>query len=187
MAVSKKLGEKNMLHLIIYICTKYENYFLFDGIESKDTSNVMVQKYMRLREIYEECLQKKLSDEEANSLYGEEVEELRYAIKRKEFVCKVSKVAFLDGMKMIAQFWGDYYTEIDFEEVLQIPEVHEQYPELINLRKPEVFHAVYPEQYHVFFGKHPDLVDVSSDFMWHFGKRIRQEIDVDNYDWIRGW
>lgn len=171
-----------MLHLIIYICTKYENYFLFDGIEPKDTTNVMVQKYMRLRKIYEECLQKKLSDEEAKSLYGEEVEEFRYAIKRKEFVCKVSKVAFLDGMKMIACFWGDYYTEIDFEEVLQLPEVQEQYSELINLRKPEVFHAVYPEQYHVFFGEHPDWVDVSSDFIWYYGKRI--QVDESEYEWI---
>ena len=48
-----------MLQLIIHICAKYENYFLFDGITLEDTSNVMVQKYIRLREIYEECLRKK--------------------------------------------------------------------------------------------------------------------------------
>lgn len=172
-----------MLELMIYICVKYENYFWFDGVNSKDTSNEMVQNYRRLREIYEECIQKELSDEEIHQLFGKEVEELRYAIKRKEFVCKVDQVAFLDGLKLIARFWGDYYAEVDFEKVLQLPKVQERYPDYERLRNPEMFHTVYPAQYHVFFGEYPDRVDVSSDFIWHYGKRI--QIDETQYDWIK--
>ena len=174
-----------MLQLIIHICAKYENYFLFDGITLEDTANEMVQIYIRLREIYEECLKKKLSDDEIYQEFGDEVEELRYAIKCKEFVCKVSKVAFLDGMKMIAQFWGDYYAEIDFDEVLQLPEVQKNHPDYERLRDPEFFHQVFAWEYHVFFGKYPDRCDVTSHFIWHYGKRIH--VDENEYEWIQSF
>lgn len=173
--------------MILYVCGKYETYFDFNEIDKADTSNGMVQKYQRLQEIYDECLRKNLSDEEAHQLFGQEVEDLSYAIKCKEFVCKVSRVAYLGGMKIIAEFWGDYYTEIDFEDVLLLPEVRESYPELEKLRNPEVFHKVYPAQYHVFFGERPERVDVSSDFIWHFGKQIKGTFHEENYDWVRGW
>lgn len=175
------------IYLLMPARLKYEKYFEFNGIDINNSSDEMVPRYKRLLDIWNACERERLSEDEARDRFSLEIGELYHAIKRRDFVCKVGRIAYIGGLKMIAEFWGDYYKEIDFDEVLRIPEVQKRHPELENLRKPEVFHTVYPAHYHVYFGKQPEQVDVSSDFIWHFGKRIWKEIDVDNYDWIRGW
>lgn len=175
------------IYYLLYACAKYENYFRFNGMDIQDASQVMAQNYNRLREILKECRQKELSDEEMNTIFGTEVEKLYHAVQRKEFVCKVSKVAYLGDLKLLARFWGNYYVEIDFHDVLQRPEVQKNHPEYENLRNLDVFSCVLPDEYHVFFGKHPKRYDVSSDFIWHYGKEIKQQIDEDDYQWIKGF
>lgn len=174
------------IQYILYACVKYEKYFIFNNMEPNDMSHEMVRNYHRLKEILTECRKKDISDEEANKLFGVAVEKIYHAIQCQEFVCKVSKVAYLGDMKILAQFWGDYYAELDFDKVLQLPEVQERHPEYEKLREPEVFHQIYPAEYHVFFGMRPERIDVTSGFIWHFGKQIKHQINESDYEWIKG-
>lgn len=175
------------IDLLMPARVKYEKYFNLNNIDINNSSDEMVPRYERLLEIWDIYEGKMLSEDEARDRFDVEVGELYHAIKRRDFVCKVGRIAYLGDLKMIAEFWGDYYTEIDFEKILQLPEVQEKHPELEKLRNTEVFQKVYPAHYHVFFGEQENIVDVSSDFIWHYGNRITGKINKEQYKWIEGW
>lgn len=173
------------IYLLMPARLKYEKYFKLNEIDIENSADEMIPRYKRVLEIGEMC--KKISEDEARDRFSLEVGELFHAIKLRDFVCKVGRIAYIGDLKMIAEFWGDYYVEINFDEVLQLPEVQKKYPELSKLRNPEIFKQAYPAHYHVFFGEQPEIVDVTSDFIWHYGKRIKEQVNVENYQWVRGW
>lgn len=183
----KKEKRTMSIYFLVPARRKYEKYFEMNEIDIENSSNKMIPRYKRILEIWDTCLRERLSDDEAGARFSVEVGELYHAIKQRDFICKVGRIAYLGGMNMLAEFWGDYYVEIDFEEVLKLPEIQQKHPEFEKLQKPEVFNRVYPAHYQVFFGERPDEVIVPSDLIWSLGKWIREPVDTDKYEWVRGW
>ena len=96
--------------------------------------------------------------------------------KRREFVCKVSRIAYIGPTSILAEFWGEYYAMIDFSQFW------DEFPELKRLQEPDVFRQVYVRGYHVRFG--PDReVDVDTDFIWYRGIKVKEEINPEGYTW----
>lgn len=164
-----------MLDLIAYQKLKYKTYFTRDEIDVNDTNHKMVRKYRRLEQIEKEINERNISDEEAWDMYEFEVMRIFNAIKNKQFVCKVKRISYLGGLKILAEFWGDYYVEIDFAEYMY------EYPDLQLLKREEIFKTAEPDQYHVWFGEHGEC-DVPSDFIWHYGEK--KIINPDDYEWV---
>lgn len=134
---------------VLIACTKMKclSYFEINKITEDDAKDEILQKFHRLEEIQQDILDKEWDSETAEAIYFEEVDRIFHAVKRREFVCKVDKIAFIDGYEIIAEFWGEYYAKIDFEKYM------DKFPELKNLKDPDVFYKVYPDQYHVFLEK----------------------------------
>lgn len=169
----------NMLQLVIYIQAKYLQYFDMREIDYENTNDdIMVQKYRRLTEIAVDIMGKTITENEIRDKYYDEVNDLHFDIRRKEFICKVSRIAYINSTTILAEFLGDYYVEIDFSEFW------EEYPELQKLKDPSIFCKVHVWEYHVRFGPNRE-VDVTSPFIWNFGKRIKEYINPEDYEWMK--
>lgn len=167
---------QKIINRIMYGQQMSLSYFMFRGITKYDSEDKIVQEYNRLLEIEKDIILKHLTEEQATELYELEVEKIHFRIKRRQFVCKVEKIAYLGGRVILAEFWGKYYAKIDLGKYLyKFPKIKEE----------DVFHKVSPEEYHVFFGEKYE-VDVSSEFIWLCGENVTGKINPEEYEWIVG-
>ena len=166
-----------MIRMLLYTISKYLIYFDGANIDKEDSSHEMVVKYKRLMQILSDVIKSRMSNEQVAIQYENEIMKLFHQIKNKEFVCKVSRVAFLEGYSILAEFWGGYYTKIDLEIYMR------ENTCMKMLYDKKIFESVHPQEYHVFFGPQFE-VDISSDFIWHCGENVTGKINPKEYEWI---